>query len=83
MTARNRFELEILCPNCGAIGNAHITEHARVSENAPVSENADPDRPALAFRVDEFPLGFSEEQRSGCREQTMVRCECGQVFYLL
>jgi hypothetical protein len=64
MTARDRFELDILCPNCGA------NSEARVSE--------DPE-----FRVEVYPQGFSEEQRSGYRHETKVRCECGQEFYLL
>ena len=71
MAARNRFELDILCPNCGASGEARA------------SENDDPDMPDPAFRVDEYPDGFSEEKRSACRHETMVRCRCGQVFYLL
>ncbi|MGA7998624.1 MAG: hypothetical protein WCA28_27495 [Bradyrhizobium sp.] len=27
MTARNRFELDILCPNCGATGDARVSEN--------------------------------------------------------
>jgi len=71
MATRNRFELDLLCPNCGATGNA------RVSENDG-RETAD-----TAFRVDEYPPGFSEEKRAASRHETLVACRCGQVFYLL
>lgn len=71
MATRNRFELDILCPSCGATGNA------RVSEN----DGLDP--ADAAFRVDEYPPGFSEEKRSASRHGTLVACRCGQVFYLL
>lgn len=71
MAARNRFELDIVCPNCGAKGEARV------------SENADTDLRNPAFRVDEYPHGFSEEERSAHRHETMVQCRCGQVFYLL
>ena len=71
MPARNRFELDILCPSCGAAGEARA------------SENDGPDTPDPAFRVDEYPSGFSEEKRSASRQQTLVACRCGQMFYLL
>jgi len=71
MPARIRFELDILCPRCG------VTGHARVSEND------DPDMSVAAFRVDEYPAGFSEEKRAASRHETLVACGCGQVFYLL
>ena len=64
MSADGRFELDILCPNCGAHGGARISEDRE-------------------FRVETYPPGFSEEQRSFRRQETRVRCECGQVFYLL
>jgi hypothetical protein len=70
MTARKRFELDILCPSCGATG------HARVSEND------GPETADAVFRVDEYPPGFSEEKRSTSRLETLVVCRCGQVFYL-
>jgi hypothetical protein len=71
MAARNRFELDIHCPNCGASGEACVSEH---------------DDPAMAdpaFRVDEYPDGFSEQKRSAWRQQTLVQCRCGQAFFLL
>jgi hypothetical protein len=71
MPARKRFELDILCPNCGAAGEAHA------------SGNDGPDTPDPAFRVDEYPPGFSEEKRSASRRETLVACRCGQTFYLL
>jgi hypothetical protein len=71
MAARKRFELDILCPNCGATGNARV------------SRNDGPDPADAAFRVDEYPPGFSEEKRSASRHETVVECRCGQVFYLL
>ena len=71
MAARNRFALDILCPNCGADGEARGSEHAGS------------DMPDPAFRVDEYPPGFSEEKQSATRHETMVQCRCGQVFPLL
>jgi hypothetical protein len=68
---RSRFELDILCPNCGANGDARV------------SENDAPDISAPAFRVEAYPPGFFEERPSATRHETMVRCRCGQVFYLL
>lgn len=70
MAVRNRFELDILCPNCGAHGDACVFENA-------------PDMSAPVFRVEAYPLGFFEEKPSATRHETMVRCQCGQVFYLL
>jgi hypothetical protein len=71
MAARNRFELDILCPNCGASGEALV------------SENSDSDTSDPAFRVEAYPQGFFEHKPSASRHETMVRCKCGQVFYLL
>lgn len=71
MPARKCFELHILCPSCGATGEARV------------SESDDPGTPAPAFRVDEYPPGFSEKNRSAARPETLVACRCGQVFYLL
>jgi Zn ribbon nucleic-acid-binding protein len=71
MTERKRFVLDILCPNCGATGDAQV------------SENGDAEMPAAAFRVEAYPAGFAEEKRSASREETLVRCSCGQTFYLL
>jgi hypothetical protein len=70
MAERNRFELDILCPNCGAHGEALV------------SENGDPDMPRPGFRVDRYPHGFSEEKPSVRRHDTTVQCKCGQVFCL-
>jgi hypothetical protein len=66
MAARDWFELEILCPNCGARGDARV------------SDNDD-----TGFRIDKYPEGFSEISPSVSRQETMVRCECGQEFCLL
>jgi hypothetical protein len=71
MAARNRFVLEIVCPKCDASGEARVSEHH------------DPDIPDPAFRVDDYPEGFSEEKRSACCQETLVQCRCGQAFYLL
>jgi hypothetical protein len=66
MAAGGRFELDILCPNCGAKGEAWV------------SDNENP-----GFRVDKYPEGFSEISPSACRQETKIRCACGQEFYLL
>ena len=71
MAERKRFALDILCPNCGA------------SADAQVSGNDDPNMPEPAFRVEAYPPGFAEAQRANTREHTLVRCDCGQTFYLL
>jgi hypothetical protein len=71
MTRRKRFELDLLCPNCGAAGNAHA------------SEKDEPDTAGVAFRVEVYPPGFSEEKASASRHETLIACRCGQVFYLL
>jgi hypothetical protein len=71
MPARKRFELDILCPSCGATGEALV------------SENDDTDPQGAAFRVEAYPPGFSEEMRSASRHETIVACRCGQVFFLL
>ena len=70
MATRNGFELDILCPSCGATGNARV------------SESDGPDTVDATFRVDAYPPGFSEEKRSTSRFETLVTCRCGQVFYL-
>jgi hypothetical protein len=72
MAARNQFKVDILCPNCGAEGEA------RASENEDHQATPSPD-----FRVDEYPHGFSEVKRSAVRYETKVKCRCGQVFCLL
>ena len=71
MTTRNRFKLDLLCPNCGATGNARV------------SENDGADAADTAFRVDEYPPGFSEVRHAASRYETVVACNCGQVFSLL
>lgn len=71
MPERKLFDLDILCPSCGAAGDALV------------SENEDPDAQGAAFRVEAYPPGFSEEIRSASRHETMVACRCGQLFYLL
>lgn len=71
MPAQNRFELDILCPNCGATGDARV------------SGNDGPEMPDPAFRVGEYPPGFSEEKRSAIHHETLAACSCGQMFYLL
>ena len=71
MPGRKRFELDILCPGCGATGDAIVFE------------DEDPDSRGVAFSVEAYPPGFSEERRSTFREETLVACRCGQAFYLL
>jgi hypothetical protein len=71
MPARKRFELDILCPSCGANGDALVSE----------SEDSDPQ--SAAFRVEAYPPGFSEERGSASRHETIVACRCGQLFCLL
>jgi hypothetical protein len=69
---RAQFKLDILCPSCGAEGEA------RASENEDRQATLGPD-----FRVDEYPSEFSEAKRSAARYETEVKCKCGQVFCLL
>ncbi len=71
MRARKRFELSILCPSCGASGDALA------------SENDDFYPQDAAFRVEAYPAGFSEERHSASRRESIVACRCGPVFYLL
>jgi hypothetical protein len=71
MAGRKYFELDILCPNCGASGDARV------------SENNDAGMSDPGFRVDEFPRGFSGKKPSADRHEILVQCECGQEFYLL
>ena len=71
MPTRKQFELDILCPSCGAAGNARV------------SENDGADTANVAFRVEGYPAGFSEERPSASRHETLIACSCGQVFYLL
>lgn len=71
MPARKRFELDMICPNCGASGDALV------------SDNDESDPQGAAFRVEAYPPGFSEERRSASRHETIVACRCGQAFYLL
>lgn len=61
---RDRSVFEIICPNCGASGNASVTGNPE-------------------FEVEKYPDGFFEEQRAPSRLETLVRCKCGQEFYLL
>lgn len=70
MTRRKRFEIDILCPSCGASGEARV------------SENDGPDTVDAAFKVEHYPPGFFEEKPSTSRLETLVACRCSQVFYL-
>jgi hypothetical protein len=71
MAAFKRFELHILCPCCGATGDALV------------SENDDADPVGTVFRVEAYPPGFSGQRHSASQHETLVTCRCGQVFYLL
>ncbi len=71
MSVRKRFRLNILCPGCGASGDALV------------SENDDGGPQDAAFKVEEYPPGFSEGKRAACRQETIVACHCGQAFYML
>ena len=66
MAYAKRLNLDILCPNCGATGDAQVSD-----ESQP------------AFHVDIYPEGFSEISSSVLRQETKVRCDCDQEFYLL
>jgi hypothetical protein len=68
---RHQFLLDLVCPCCGRAGQGLAS---------------DEDGPGLGgpgFRVDEYPEGFSGAGRSACPTEILVRCDCGQEFYLL
>ena len=71
MAARKQLQVHVLCPNCGASGEARVTQ-------IDVPGGPDP-----AFRVDAYPPGFSEVKPSALLHETVVRCDCGQEFQLL
>jgi hypothetical protein len=68
---RTQFELDIVCPSCDRAGKARASDDD-------IPNHQDP-----AFRVESYPEGFSEAKRSVYLTETLVRCECGQEFYLL
>ena len=55
MASRNRVELDILCPNCGAYGEALASE-----DDDPLDQNP-------RFQMDEYPEGFYEARPSDYR----------------
>lgn len=70
MAARDRFTLGMKCPACGNSGTAQVSEDDHPYMRDP------------GFQVDEYPVGFSEVNRSFYRHKTDVRCKCGEVFHL-
>jgi hypothetical protein len=68
MVARDRYSRKLECAKCGHNGFAEVSE--------------DDDRRAKysGFKIDEMPVGFSEERNSGNPAKYMIRCRCGSVF---
>ena len=70
MTARDRFYMDLKCPDCGRLGRAHVSEN---------------DGASYAFgkrarHVDNVPLGFIVvNHATNHGETTTFRCECGSV----
>ena len=67
MATRDRFEIEITCPSCGLTGKGMASE-----KDYPFMRNPD-------FRVG-LPEGFTLEKEADRREDTEVRCKCGEIF---
>lgn len=70
MAARDYFEIEIVCPSCGLVGEATASERD-------YSFMRNPD-----FRIGKLPEGFVLEKEANRREDIKVRCKCGEVFGL-
>jgi hypothetical protein len=71
MAERKQLEVHVLCPNCGASGEARVTQIDV------------PGMPDPAFRVDAYPPGFTEVKPSALLHETVVKCDCGQELHLL
>jgi hypothetical protein len=66
MAARDRFTIDLTCPQCGRAGSAHVSED---------------DYPFMAsprFSVDHLPPGFQVARRAPTMQGTVIVCEdCG------
>ncbi|MGY3584434.1 hypothetical protein ACVIGB_006508 [Bradyrhizobium sp. USDA 4341] len=71
MAARDRFELQLRCPKCGAHGKAKASE-----EDYPFMSNP-------GFRVDELPADFEIVKPAAHRQETVaIHTPCKVKFYL-
>jgi hypothetical protein len=71
MAARDRFELTLRCPKCGATGEAKVSEDDYPFMRSP------------HFRVDEAPEGFDIVKTANVRAQTeAIHIGCGVRFHL-
>jgi hypothetical protein len=69
MAARDHFSIELICPKCGAKGDAQVSEDDYPFTSSP------------RFQVDELPQGFKVFERAKTREKTLFGHECGGRFY--
>ncbi|TWI73608.1 hypothetical protein IQ16_01746 [Bradyrhizobium huanghuaihaiense] len=60
MAARDRFELNITCPNCGANGEARVSEDDYPFMRSP------------RFSVDELPAEFEVVKRAAHRQDVLL-----------
>jgi len=69
MASRDEFEIKLTCPQCGNSGTALVSENDYAFMRHP------------GFMIDSFPEGMSLEKYSNYRQETLVRCKCGEVFH--
>lgn len=60
MAARDRFELQICCPQCGTQGEAKVSEDDYPFMRSP------------RFRIDELPAGFVVVKQAAHRQNTVL-----------
>jgi hypothetical protein len=71
MAARDRFEVQVTCPKCGAQGEAKVSEDDYPFMRSP------------RFSVDELPAGFEVSKRAAHRKDTvLIHIPCKVKFNL-
>ena len=68
MASRDRFTINIKCPECGHSGMADA------------SENDYPFMRSPGFQYDSLPEGFGLAKLADFRENTFLRCRCSAEF---
>jgi len=71
MAARDRFELDLTCPQCGATGTAQVSEDDYPFMRSP------------HFRIDEIPAGFVMTKAAATRHETEAMCSKCKVPFRL